>query len=193
MRSSLLFLLLILSCAPGLVGFKHDSYGRPQVFNDFPVLWSFDCEFPKNMKEDVRDGFRYWNDETERPIFLEADDCGVVALINYSKPRVFVTSVMGFNPRSPNHIATTSTGIFDNVPRTAVVRFYKPWLEHASHGGRASVARHEVGHVLGFEHAESMFCLMYHQMDMRYYSGKPMTACQPEIDMARRHYPREGQ
>lgn len=192
MRSSLLFLLLFLSCAPQLVGFKVDSYGRAQVFKDFPVLWSFDCEFPETMKDDVRDGFQYWNDETERTIFVEATDCGVVALIDYDKPRVFVTSIPNFHPRNPELIATTSTGIYNNVPRTAVVRFFGPWLTHPSSGGRASVARHEVGHVLGFEHADSTLCLMYPQMSMEYHRWKPMTACRTEIDMARRHYPKEG-
>ena len=191
MRSRALLLVLLLSCAPKLASFKINPSGQAQVFAELPVSWTFDCAFPREMKADARDGFNYWNRILGHTVFEEITGCGVLSLLEHSTPRVFVTTVTTMHPTHPHHIGTTTIGLVGGVPRSGVLRYYRPWLEHTSRAGRASVARHEVGHALGFEHSEVEWCLMYHEIEMKEYRDKPKMACRHEIEAARRRYPTE--
>jgi hypothetical protein len=195
-RVKLLFSLLFLfvfhdGCAASqAVRFRQTVRG-PQYFRELPVNWSFACEFPSEQMAPVREGFTYWNKLVDAEIFREAPACGVAGVLPQVGPRLLVVFDPGVNKDDKVVLGTAHVGLFDGVPRSAVVSYYGPWAALKSEATKATAARHEAGHVLGFAHSDFDWCLMYPKVDVEKYSKKKKGVCKPEAQEARRFYRRQ--
>lgn len=186
-----LLLLFIPDCAVHRAVHLRYSERGVQAFRKLPINWNFSCDFPIHDRPAVREGFTYWNGVLGREVFKEADGCGLDVLMQTDIPRVTVLFMQGPNPTHPEILATANVGLFEGVPRSAVLRYYSPWAASTSMNSKRSVSRHEVGHVLGFEHSDFGNCLMYPKIDMVKYSRKPKQACNEEIKESRLIYGRK--
>lgn len=190
-RLVVLSLLLLSTCYPHTAVHLRYSERGAMVFRTLPVNWSYACDFPEELKPPVREGFTYWNKILERDLFVELPGCGVLTLILSEQPRVLVTFVPGPHPDKAEILATTDVGLFGGIPRSAVLRYYGTWADHKLPHPLESAARHEAGHVLGFDHSDLERCLMFPTITMENYVRKPKTACKEEVEMAKQLYGRK--
>lgn len=193
MRRWLLLLAVIVgSCYPHQpVNMRFTEQGV-MVFKNLPINWSFACDFPVEVRAPVREGFTYWNKMVGNTIFVEMPNCGVSGLLTSEKPRVLVTFVPGMNQKDPHVLASADVGLFAGVPRSAVLRYYGTWADYKKLHSLESAARHEVGHVLGFDHSDWDRCLMFPTVTMERYEKRAKGACEEEIAMARQLYGRNN-
>lgn len=169
---------------------RKDRFGNEQAFVSFPIKWSFSCDFPEKLRDDVRDGFRYWDDLTEKQLFEEVA-CGIL-----HNPAQGI--VIGYSPKeyvdedTKEKIAGTAyVYMHSQIPTGGAIIFWKDWLSERNPNVRRSVSRHEVGHVLGFEHNTRWdSCLMYPfiSTDKVRYDGHEKQVCWSELKAFRRHY-----
>lgn len=182
MRQLTALALIFVSCA----GPAHTTPVRPvpaQVLwthlpDRRPVTWSFDCSFPLGLRSAVREGFAYWDEQTPVHLFEELD-CGAQADVEVHHSADFYRI----------HGWVAGTRVFrrgDDWSR-ADITFYRPFFDGNFSGGhddsvRWTVARHEVGHVIGFHHLEDDSCVMYKWVDgPRYTHGQfPKQLCDYE-------------
>lgn len=172
--------LFISDCSPHrAVNLRYSERG-PLVLRKLPMSWAFSCEFPEEYRDAARAGFVYWNKILDQEIFREASGCGVSSLITEDYPRALIVYVPGVHPENADVLATTDVGLFDGIPRSAVLRYYGTWQSNKSRSAMESVSRHEVGHIIGFGHSDIEGCLMYPKIDMNKYSKKSKGVCGEE-------------
>jgi hypothetical protein len=133
-----------------------------------PIALIFDDSVGPDLQASVRKAAAYWNEQAGRPIFVDGryalpDAYNDVALVRFEWA----------SPDDPQHperfeLAVTSG---DNV-----VTLYVGFQSEAD-ADQETTARHELGHVLGFDHAKLPECLMYPVIHPRWY---PMPLCQEE-------------
>ena len=191
MKALLLLVLLSTSCYPHQAVHMRYSEAGQMTFRTLPINWTFACDFPEETRPSVREGFVYWNKILDREIFVEAKECGVAALIMSELPRVLVTFIPGKNPYNDKTLATADIGLFDGIPRSAVLRYYGTWADYRMPHSLESVSRHEAGHVLGFDHSDLDGCLMFPTIDMPKYVKRAKQACKEEIKEIKQIYGRK--
>lgn len=171
-----------------LAGFGVEAKRRRVPFFDPQYVkqsfdWQFSCDFPEDFKNSARFGFDYWNMLAGRVVFTE-QPCGEDILRNvvvyYSDKSREGSDEMHFT------IAQTS---FSFVGAIRTVTFFREWTAPENFMDTISVARHEVGHVLGFEHSDDKKCLMYPTIVEKRKSWNAV-ACEEERRIFRRYYGR---
>jgi hypothetical protein len=185
-------LLLILGSCAWAEGtnLRKNKSGHDQVFLSLPIRWNFPCDFPEKFKADVRDGFNYWDDLTPRQLFQEVAECGV--LLHPSQGIIVGSFMKEYEDGTKDKVAGTAYEYVRNdVPIGGMIIFWKDWLTEKNGNVRRSVARHEVGHILGFEHNTRWeSCMMYPYIstsNVQYY-GHEKQACWSEYRAFMRHY-----
>ena len=188
------WLVVALLCACEPLPFVRDIDGHRARLDAVPTTWAFDCQFPDSQKMPVRLGFSYWNVLAGNEIFREEYDCTKVNEIS----SYFEVIVMASNTvhdedkpltemgeivfKSPTFATTARRMIEDRQIIGGVILVYLPWLQEPSLAIQTSVIRHEVGHVLGFEHNGVETCLMSEYINGEYhrYDDSPKSACREE-------------
>ena len=162
-----LFVLAFLSCGPRARYLRYVS--DPMVLEtwswyitDVPVVWGFTCDFPSEYKGDVRGSFEWWDDMTAVDLFHERRcvDESVwperqMIVVAWSKEDAHST---GFGTRGTAYRDVRS--VDDRHLHSAKIRFWRKWFED-DRKYRLTVARHEIGHALGFHHIPYKDRLMY--------------------------------
>lgn len=192
-----LLLLAVPACQPSCqptqaVNFRQRN-GIPQIFARTPVLWSLDCAFPPKTAPQARDAFRYWNLLLGWDLFQESEQCGAFGAAFRGSPFVLVAWFDAEHEDGPEIMGSAQTDGFGSTVESGRVGYYRSWSNALSDSVRLSAARHEVGHVVGFDHSDFKRCLMYGSLDSRAYESRPKAACKEEVDEVRKQYPkREG-
>jgi hypothetical protein len=163
--------------------------GRPQVFVSLPVEWNFPCDFPENRKQDVREGFRYWDDMTDRDLFREMPGCGKVRA-----DRGIVVTLSPHSNIDEDGVHALGSAYAhvgkDGVQTGGAMVLWREWRDETG-PMRRSVTRHEVGHLLGFQHNRGWgTCLMYPYINVAgaQYLDREKRACRSEVREFRQHY-----
>lgn len=191
------WLVLALICSCEHLPFVTDRAGAYARLDELPTRWAFDCQFPDSQKWPVRSGFSYWNVLAGHEIFREEPDCSktneitsyleFVVMASDAQYPYDVPFIVGNKVQIPEPtFATTSRHMIERSQIIgAVILFYKPWLEETSLAIQTSVARHEIGHALGFEHNGAETCLMHEYVNTEYhrYNDKPKSVCREEKDI----------
>ncbi len=182
-----ILLMCLLSCSER-APFLKDNLGQPRVISHLPVTWTFECNFPQQYRDDVRSGLSYWNVQTRRFIFVEADECGISGLTDESTARLLIIYLPRQHTTGPLILATTETSVMDYVPNVGIMRYYLPWSDHSINFGRSTVVRHEAGHMLGLDHTDRTECLMFPRIFMESWTLHEKDACPAELDEVNRYY-----
>lgn len=158
---SLFIILAIISCAGHneVVDIAKYKNGMRIVFNTLPVRWSFHCEYPEGHKDIVRKAFRYWDDLTDEDLFVESKLCGLHQYKDSSTGIAVYTTNMVYMNGNRNTWGIAQH-FFDHAGLRGAIIFFKPWLE-GDQISKESIARHEIGHIIGFKHSKVVSCLMY--------------------------------
>lgn len=194
MRAWAVILSLLLFFAPPASAKTHL---RPEIVNGtllpifrFPVRWGFSCSFPDDgrLKEEVREGFRYWDDLTPVHLFEEEKACGRVLPIDgievlpihvkYRRDREIVEGTAYYYPTVGRQVG-------------GAIVLWQDWFEEEYPDTRRSIVRHEVGHILLFDHNEETDrCLMSPWINSeRYrYHGHEKGLCWSELREFRRRF-----
>lgn len=158
--------LLLASCT----GVVHEWH--PQVPTQLPVAVVFAPGFSYELETPVRKAMAYWNEQAGAPVFVDGryvdSDSANVAYVRFEWGA----------PDDPHHPERTELAI--TTPEN-VVTFYTGFLTETD-PDRETTARHELGHVLGFDHAKLVECLMYPVIKPRWY---PMPLCREETALLR--------
>lgn len=148
-----------------------------------PITWKFSCDFPRGMRDDVSDGFEYWDEQTDNGLFVELDCSQSVDIV--------IRHISKYH-RIKTWWASTGTRKRHGNWHSANITFYKSWLENTkgSHEFRRSISRHEVGHALGFDHLPDTACIMYRWMNTKDTSALTNTKqlCAYERNLFERYY-----
>lgn len=188
-------LLSLLLCLPSCAwaegtNLRKNRLGQDQVFVSFPIKWNFTCSFPEKFRNDVRDGFRYWDDMTKRQLFVEVP-CGT--LLTPSQGIIVGASDKEYIEENKKEKVAGTAYVFlhNDVPTGGAIVMWKDWLIEKNGNVRRSVSRHEVGHVIGFEHNTRWdSCMMYPYVSTERvsYEGREKQACWSEYRVFMRHY-----
>jgi hypothetical protein len=153
--------------------------GHQATVRKLPMRWSFDCDFPREKRTYVRAGFDYWNGLLDRTFFVE-DKCdtwdGQSAGLRISRSAV----------RHPKDcdafsiLAVTQREIGKRGLSAAQIIYYPVWFQCGDENELVATSRHELGHVLGFNHFPWKECLMYHNV-VDGSVGEPKRMCFEEI------------
>lgn len=163
MKSAVVLLAILSSCQSDVVRTTH-------AFLPTPLHWSFSCDFPKKHKRVVREGFAYWEKILGKPMFVE-DRCGVADFFIPGKRRgiaVVISDVPEYKVVKGKRWtlwAAAPMATFSNDILSGLIVFFPMWQTETNSGLRRSVVRHEIGHILGFDHSSSRKCLMYEVID----------------------------
>lgn len=155
------------------------------VIEKRPIVWEFQCSFPEDFKQEARAGFTYWNRLAGYELFYEdvctdsTSEFGSIVVMYSDR------SLEGSSPDSYT-LAQTS---FILMGAVRTVTFFREWTDPDNIGDMVTVSRHEVGHVLGFDHGDDPSCLMYPSVEPRSH-GRDGKACRSEVRMFRRFYGR---
>lgn len=153
------FATLVFLSACGVLP-SSDSNHRSLFPCSFPLLWRTDCAFSESSEEVVRRGFDFWNTEAGYTMFIEVP-CWAEADVTTERT---VGSFIGPDGEEDTNIWADARAIRDSAGgwHGASIRFFDIFEGVPDMVGlRETIVRHEVGHVLGFGHAEDSLCLMY--------------------------------
>jgi Matrixin len=166
-RAVALCFLGLASCA----GVAHEWQQKPQP--QLPLALVFDTGMDAELERPLREAAAYWNIAAGRTLFVDA---------TYAKPDdyndiVFVQFKWASysDPHHPDRTELAATSP-DNV-----ITLYLGFLEQTD-ADRESTARHELGHVLGFDHSSLVECLMYPIIHPHWY---PAELCREEKALLR--------
>lgn len=191
------FALSVLLSGCGETRFEpiHIFEGTKQLLAERPTYWGFSCSFlGEKERQAVREGFEYWDNMARQKLFQEVQDCDS---INPSDKGILVTRSIASNARSTKEFTILAYveryGNSDGMVGAEMV-FEPEWGSDAfADETFLGTPRHEVGHVLGFEHFPRKSCLMYktisaHDDDMPLESGKTKEACTEELSIFHLYY-----
>lgn len=153
---NILLLLMILGQAQAYIG----SGGKPVKLCETPVLIFENDYLDPRVFASIRDGIEYWNKTLGKQILLSIDD----PLPSQIHHVVFVVEQDGppYNVACGRTISeyTQNTGC---VERSTII-FYKECYGDKNNivdnARMVSIARHELGHLMGLDHVEQMNDLM---------------------------------
>jgi hypothetical protein len=152
--------------APASVEPVHRQHLKVVPWSALPMTWAFECGFPRAQRSIIRRAFEFWN--RERPLgtpllFREAAKCGIDALVaeacdDLTHPcSTVVVRAVNLVPKGldPDTLGTgmpgTGEGSDDII--AGVLTLYPQYFRDSDDTVlQDTVARHEVGHILGFEH-----------------------------------------
>lgn len=158
------------------------------TWEEVPILWSFECSFPKAHKDTVRHAFKYWDDMTSFDLFLEVRSCFIDFPID--TPFIVVSAKNVTCPRTErcsNIIAEAYRPTCgDTYYCTTFITFWKPWFDYFD-TAKLPVAIHEIGHILGMDHVPRGDCIMYFSMSQFDWDKR---ACAREIKEFKERYER---
>ena len=156
------------------------SEGSVTLPNTLPISIVFATDFPKEYEQQVKDGIAFWNRQAGQQILRaeEYDQSEGIAYVQFSP----ITEIEPYscdewnkkheenNARRRKNGEKETDDVCTPAHEYANVRhlgsdfshmtLFKDWRD-ASNTTRQSVIRHELGHVLGFEHYGNRACLMY--------------------------------
>jgi hypothetical protein len=159
--------------------------------SDHVITWRFECDFPEVYRQQVRDAFRFWDNMVERDLFRERA-CADPASADWT----MVASPHYFAPE-PKTVDIRTWAVTDDDDKKKTwkggrIIFFRPYFLNKNHEWffRESVARHEVGHVLGFLHLSEESCIMYPFVNgpNQKFEGAVKSGCTYERDVFRRFY-----
>jgi len=186
MLSVLAFATLAGSCHQAIILEPIITFeGKPLLLEKPTTRWTFDHGFPESLKGPIRRGFRYWNEQSGKKLFQEIPNRDSIS------PATGVVVTMDPEHSPDDRFGESST--LAEVTRWfgrygtqgAVMIVFKDFEVLGSEDEQESVARHEVGHIVGFNHFENPRCLMY-----AYVSGSrhPIGMCPAERRIFNRYY-----
>lgn len=179
--------LFLSTCSWGKTAAKiyTDHEGEPRIFTAFPIPWGFSCSFPDKMKPSVRRAFKWWDDMTPVDLFREVPGCGIV---DYNNGIYVIHSDSLYDKIEGETVwGTAHAAIRLDKLKGGVITLWKPWLDSKEQDLNESVVRHEIGHLLGYDHGGDERCLMYPYITDKY---RLQGLCRPERDIFRRLYGR---
>jgi hypothetical protein len=142
-----------------------------------PYTWKFECGFPSSMKVPVIEGFIYWN------------NVGKYRLFNYKECNEYADLEIKASKNVKISNATTKHDM--SIYATASsggITFYFSWYYLDNHFMKTNVARHEIGHVLGFRHHKDPDCLMYPTIGTEKYHNSLKNLCADELNQFNQNY-----
>ena len=184
---AILFILCIATCGftKDAVKVYKDPEGEPRTFSSFPIPWGFSCSYPEKLKPLARRAFKWWDDMTPVDLFREVDGCGIV---DYNNGIYVIHSDSMYDKIEGETVwGTAHAAIRLGKLHGGVITLWRPWLQSKELDLQESVIRHEIGHLLGFDHGGDERCLMYPYITDKY---RLQGLCKPEKDTFRRLYGR---
>ena len=143
-----------------------------------PIAILFEKDFPAESV--VREAAQWWNEQMGAQVFIDG---------RYAEGETLAHIIFSWDtiqdPQRPDvyELAITSGGaVRDDQVRFDVVTFYANWLTE-NRGVQQSVARHELGHVMGIDHSSRPNCLMFWQVQEQ-IDGSPQVLCPEEKELA---------
>lgn len=180
-------MLFLSTCSygKGAVKIYTDHEGAPRIFSKFPIQWGFSCSFPDKFKASTRRAFKWWDDMTPVQLFQEVPGCGIV---DYNNGIYVIHADVLYDKIEGEQVwGTAHAAIRLDRLKGGVITLWKPWLDSKEADLQESVVRHEIGHLLGFDHGGDSRCLMYPYITDKY---RLQGLCGPEKESFRRLYGR---
>ncbi len=180
-----LIVLIIFNSCNDPIKIYLDKTGKPFIFDQLPIKWRFDCEFPEENKHIVRNSFNYWESLIKTKLFKEENECGFSVFFD-SKTKQNGIGIMLF-PNQESIILNNQklelwgrapVSTFENGAKSGLILFYPIWDIEENDNIKESIARHEIGHILGFAHSLDTNCLMFEIVNK---TNKKKDACLLEI------------
>lgn len=170
MRQLVLAFLLFMGACTGHYGVASNDGRRI----DGVVQWAMTCtDFSGVTADFIRDGFSYWEEVAGRPLFVELPCLNggdaIAGVIVHRVDRDYFDGTLGYES--------------DNVHLgfwSGEIALLPPWFAGTDWTKR-QVIRHEVGHLLGFDHVDDPGCIMNAE-------AASDEACGSELDTLRRIY-----
>lgn len=196
MRLLALILSSLLICLPAQATTSlYQHHGKPRVFTKFPIAWGFECNFPEKFKAEVRASFQYWDDLTPRDLFKEDDRCHALSPRTHIVVGTVDKDYSGKLKKDDDGEIVEGTAYIypedGDGSLGGVIALWRGWLREEYRDTRLSIVRHEIGHVLGFEHNIKIEqCLMhpYINTPSHTYHGHEKNLCNSELKVFRQHY-----
>lgn len=187
MRPLVLWLIFLSSCHTGR---PLPPVPIPAPIMRTPMSYSFTCAFPENLRPSVRAGFDYWNDIVPGT-FVESLGCDLANGIIVSLSRM--SYLRGDGTLDPNTWADTLNMQAHGQIVGSLITFYADWAT-GDRRVQGSVVRHEIGHVMGFEHSKHGECIMHSSINTTTvkYDDRTKAACPSEIREATSLYGHQG-
>lgn len=186
-----LFLLFVACqhCGPRTGWATNDSDAGEVTWPELPVRWSFMCgTAPVPEFDSAAD---WWNRKLGIRVFEKVPEDVACLCIDAACPKMLVMEGLtnfdpydvpdsGINTYARTHLLRGSTDI-----RAVVIKFYDPYW-NTTDEAKTTIARHEMGHVLGLMHTDNERCLMYYTVERNLDTPKGL--CDSERKAFMRHY-----
>ena len=191
----LLFSLLLALPAAAKTNLRPGIYSGDSVpIRTFPIPWGFSCTFPKDpkLRTQVREGFAYVDSLVPRRLFREVPGCGQPTP-SHGIMVIPVHQLYRFDGEDVEGTAYVYPLRGQQVG--GAIALWQDWFDEEYPDTRRSIVRHEILHVLGFEHnLETESCLMhpYINTDRFHYHGHEKNVCESELRELRRLYGKVG-
>lgn len=183
-------LLMLVLSACSIIHWQRTRFlGTEIVIQNPPLYWAFACDFPNDKQQIVREAFDYWNGLAGKELFEETS-CHLRDTLQDQDLMLTILAADKWPDQGPEVWAITSgVNVHGNFIGGKMV-FLHPWLAKPEEWlVMASVARHEVGHVIGFDHSTREDCLMYEYVNgAKDYSDIVKGVCPEEWAAFRERY-----
>lgn len=153
------------------------------MFKKDVIKWTFTTEFSKTNQSNVRHAFMYWNHIIGQELFQEAQWDEI------NENNQYVTVQFDYNCIPLFYWSgSTIVKFYKDRPNIATIKLCKKTFEKENNFIQESIVRHEIGHVLGFDHSDFGNCLMFFSIDYYKYNDHVKDVCDEEKETVRRYY-----